>query len=62
MTETSFASTVLALLSQIITSLTTAMTSFTSWIINDELAVFFFALMLIMLVIHLINSLVHQFS
>ena len=62
MTETTFAAKVLALLTQLISTLTGAMTSFTTWIVGDELAVFFFGIMLVMLVIHLINSLVHQFS
>lgn len=46
----------------LITSLTSWMTSLTSWILGDPLAVTFFAIMFIMLALHLLNSLVHQFS
>lgn len=46
----------------LITSLTGWMTSLTAWILGDPLAVTFFAIMFIMLAIHVINSLVHQFS
>lgn len=38
------------------------MTSFTSWILGDPLAVTFFAIMFVMLALHVLNSLVHRFS
>lgn len=46
----------------LLTSLTSWMTSITSWILGDPLAIVFFAIMFIMLALHLLNSVVHQFS
>lgn len=46
----------------LISSLLTWMSSLTGWILGDPLAVTFFAIMFIMLAIHVINSLVHKFS
>lgn len=48
--------------SSLITALTGWMTSITAWILADPLAVVFFAIMFIMLALHLLNSVVHQFS
>lgn len=53
---------ILAAVGTIISSLTTWMSSLTAWVLGDDLAVMFFAIMFIMLAIHVINSLVHQFS
>ena len=47
---------------QIITSLLTQLTAFTNWILGNDLAVMFFAIMFIMLAIHLLHSLVHKFA
>lgn len=38
------------------------LTSFTGWILGDDLAVMFFAIMFVMLGIHVLHSLVHKFS
>lgn len=46
----------------LLTALTGWMTSITSWIMADPLAVVFFAIMFLMLALHLLNSVVHQFS
>lgn len=46
----------------IISALTGALTSFTTWILADPLAIFFFSIMVIMLAVHLLHSLVHKFS
>ena len=53
---------VLTVMTQIITSLVSALSSFTAWILSDDLAIMFFAIMFIMLAIHLLHSLVHKFS
>lgn len=53
---------ILAGITQIISAMTTAMTSLTSWILSDPLAIMFFSIMFIMLAIHIIHSLVHKFS
>lgn len=53
---------ILEAMTSILSSLTAAMTSLTTWILGNELARMFFAIMFIMLAIHLINSLVHKFS
>lgn len=55
-------STILSTMSTIITSLISALSNFTAWILSDDLAVMFFAIMFIMLAIHLLHSLVHKFS
>ena len=51
-----------ATVSSLITALAGWMTSLTTWILGDPLAITFFAIMFIMLALHLLNSLVHQFS
>lgn len=38
------------------------LTKFTTWILGDNLAVMFFAIMFVMLGIHVLHSLVHKFS
>lgn len=53
---------VLTVMSQIITALISALSNFTTWILSDPLAIMFFAIMFIMLAIHLLHSLVHKFS
>lgn len=53
---------ILSAVTTIITSMLNAMTSFTGWILGDDLAIMFFAIMFIMLAVHLIHSLVHKFS
>lgn len=47
---------------QLLSNLLQWASSITSWILQDELALIFFGIMLIMLAIHIINSLVHKFS
>lgn len=53
---------ILSTMQTIITALITALGSFTTWILSDELAVMFFAITFIMLAIHLLHSLVHKFA
>ena len=55
-------SVILSTMTTIITALTSALTSFTTWILGNDLAVMFFAIMFIMLAIHLLHSLVHKFA
>lgn len=53
---------ILSTMQTIITSLISALGSFTTWILSDPLAVMFFAITFIMLAIHLLHSLVHKFA
>lgn len=53
---------ILSTMQTIITALITALGSFTTWILSDDLAVMFFAITFIMLAIHLLHSLVHKFA
>lgn len=46
----------------LITSLLGFLTQFTGWILGNPLAVMFFAIMFVMLGIHVLHSLVHKFS
>ena len=62
MGETTGVAAMIQLMTQLISAITTALTSLTTWILGNELALFFFAIMLIMLVIHVLHSLVHKFS
>lgn len=61
-TSTTGVSGILDGISDILEAMTTAMSSLTSWILSDPLAVMFFSIMFIMLAIHIIHSLVHKFS
>lgn len=61
-TTTTGLAAIIQVVTQLITSLTGWMSSFTAWILTDELALLFFGIMFVMLVIHVINSLVHKFS
>lgn len=53
---------ILSTMQTIITSLITALGSFTQFILSDSLAVMFMAITFIMLAIHLLHSLVHKFA
>lgn len=55
-------SAILTAVGTIIQNLTGWLSSFTSWILSDDLAIMFFAIMFLMLGIHVLNSLVHRFS
>ena len=55
-------STIITQTGTLITSILTWLTSFTTWILADDLAVMFFAIMFVMLGIHVLHSLVHKFS
>ena len=46
----------------LITAILGWLTSFTGWILGNPLAVMFFAIMFVMLGIHVLHSLVHKFS
>ena len=61
-TPTGGMSTILTAVGTLITSLTSWLSSLTAWILADDLAVMFFAIMFLMLGIHVLNSLVHRFS
>lgn len=62
MAETTGMAGILSAVGTLITSLTTWLTSLTTWILADPLAIMFFAIMFLMLGIHVLNSLVHRFS
>ena len=62
MENTSFLTTVISTVTQLLTSLLQWMSSITGWVVQDELAQLFFGIMLIMLAIHVINSVIHKFS
>lgn len=53
---------ILTTVGTIITSLLAQLSAFTAWILTDDLAIMFFAIMFVMLAIHLLHSLVHKFS
>lgn len=57
-----FLTAVTSAVTTILTSLLGYMTQLTGWVIGDDLAIFFFAIMVIMLALHVIYSLVHSFS
>lgn len=58
MEEVSALSTILTDVGTIISSLTQWMTSLTTWVLGDTLARMFFAIMFIMLALHVIKSLI----
>lgn len=58
--STTFLSTLISLITQLITGLTGWMTSFTTWIKGDEVALLFIGIMLMMLAVHLIKSFIRQ--
>lgn len=62
MTEPTGMAAIFTAVSTLITNVLQWCTSITTWILGDDLAVMFFAIMFLMLAIHVINSLVHQFS
>lgn len=55
-------SAILSAVSTIVSSLLAVLTQFTGWILGDPLAIMFFAIMVIMLAVHLLHSLVHKFA
>lgn len=55
-------STILTQTQALINSILQWLSSYTNWILGDDLAIMFFAIMFVMLGIHVLHSLVHKFS